>query len=187
MAITRERKADLVAQYDAILERSEGFIVTEYRGLRVNALYGVRSALREVGASYVVTKNRLFKIALENKGLPVPDELLTGPVAVSFAQKDVPGMVKALLAKQKDMDKLILKGGVVGQTVIGESDLKTLSELPTMDEMRAQLIGLLVQPAQGLLAVLNAPAQNLVGVLDAGSNSLANVLAAYAAKSGNAA
>lgn len=182
MAITRKRKENLVAQYTEILQGSEGFIVTEYSGMTVALFNDIRGELRKVESSYVVTKNRLFKIALNTLGLPVPDELLTGPVAVSFATKDLPGMIKALLAKQKDSDRLILKGGVVGNSIFGEQDVKTLSELPSLDVLRSQILGLLVAPAQGLVNVLNAPPQNLVNVLDAGANSLANVLAAYAQK-----
>jgi len=182
VAITRERKEDLLAQYTDILERSAGFIVTEYRGMKMDALHQIRNTLREKDASYVVTKNRLLKIALENLGYPVPDELLNGPVAVGFAYSDLPGMVKALLDKKKETDLLILKGGMIGQQVLGEADLEVISSLPTLDELRAQLAGLLVQPAQGLVNVLHAPPQNLVNVLHAGVGSLASVLAAYVAK-----
>ena len=187
LAISREQKEELVARYTDILGGSDGFIVTEYRGMKISAFHEIRAALREYNASYIVTKNRLLKIALDNLGMPVPDELLSGPVAVGFARGDMPGMVKALLAKKKDMEKLILKGGLIGQTVVGEDDLKTISELPTLDELRAQLAGLMVQPAQGLVNVLNAPPQNLVNVLNAGVGSLASVLAAYVAKHGDAA
>lgn len=187
MAITRERKNELLSQYTDLLQRANGFIVTEYRGMRIPALNGIRKDLREKDASYVVTKNRIFKIALENLGMPVPDELLTGPVAVSFAYSDLPGMVKVLLDKRKENELLILKGGVIGNSVVGEDDLKAISELPTLDELRAQLVGLLVQPTQGLVNVLNAPPQNLVNVLDAGVKSVASVLAAYVAKQESAA
>lgn len=185
MAISRERKEELVAQYTDILDGSEGFIVTEYRGMKMTQFDNIRRKLRESDAKYVVTKNRLFKIALNNLGHPVPDELLTGPVAVSFAGNDLPGMVKALLDLKKENELLILKGGVIGSNVVGESDLKTLSELPTLDEVRAQLVGMIAQPAQGLVNVLNAPPQNMVNVLHAGVGSLASVLAAYIAKQGS--
>ena len=91
-------------------------------------------------------------------------------------------MVKALLDKKKEVDLLILKGGMIGQQMLGEADLEVISKLPTLDELRAQLAGLLVQPAQGLVNVLHAPPQNLVNVLHAGVGSLASVLAAYVAK-----
>jgi large subunit ribosomal protein L10 len=182
MAISRERKEDLLAQYTDYLERSTGFIVTEYRGMKMTSFHEIRRVLREADASFVVTKNRLLKIALDNLGYAVPDELLNGPVAVGFAYSDLPGMVKALLDKKKEMELLVLKGGMIGQQVLGESDLDSISKLPTLDELRAQIAGMLVQPAQGLVNVLNAPPQNLVNVLNAGVGSLASVLAAYVAK-----
>jgi large subunit ribosomal protein L10 len=182
LAITRERKEEIVSQYTELLERSTGFIVTEYRGMKVARLDELRAALRQNESSYVITKNRLFKIALDNLGMPVPDELLNGPVAVSFAFTDLPATVKTLLDQRKTNDLLVLKGGVIGQTVIGEDDLKTISELPSLDELRAQLMGMLIQPTQGLVNVLNAPPQNLVNTLSAGVSSVADVLAAYVAK-----
>lgn len=187
MAISRKRKEELVASYTQLLENSDGLVVTEYRGMKMNAFHNIRGALRSVNGSYIVTKNRLFKIALADAGMPIPNDLLTGPVAVGFSGGDLPGMIKALLDQKKTQDLLILKGAIVGQSVIGESDLKALSELPTLDELRAQLLGMLVQPAQGLLGVLQAPSQDLVSVLDAGVSSLARVLAAYVAKQENAA
>jgi large subunit ribosomal protein L10 len=182
LAITRERKEEVLADYIKLLERSEGLIVTEYRGMKMTAFQDLRAALRDVGASYFVTKNRLLKIALRNQGLPAPDSLLTGPVAIGFAHRDIAGMAKVLIDKSKAQELLILKGAIVGQSVFGQDDLQTISELPSINELRAALLGLLVQPAQSLLGVLGAPAQQLVGVLDAGSNSLVNVLAAYEAQ-----
>lgn len=182
MAITRERKDEIIAQYTDILQRSEGFVVTEYRGMRIGAFNDIRRVLREKDASLVVTKNRLFKIALNNLGYPVPDSLLTGPVAVSFAYSDMPGVVKTLLDKRKEHELLILKGGMVGASVFGENDLDAISKLPSIDEVRSQILGLLVSAPQGLVNVLNAPPQNLVNVLNAGVGSIAAVLAAYVAK-----
>lgn len=182
MAITREHKENIVTEYSNLIDNLSGLVVTEYRGMKMDELADIRKALRDVGATYFVTKNRLLKLALKEAGLPVPDDLLSGPVAVGFTQKDLPAMIKVFLNKAKDRDKLILKGAIVGNSVFNEKDLKTLSELPTLDEIRAQLLGMLLQPAQQLLAVLGTPAQDLVSVLEAGSQTLVSVLAAYAAK-----
>lgn len=187
MAITRERKDEIVAQYAELLDGASGLVVTEYRGMNVDKINDIRKALRQVGASYVVTKNRLLKLALENAGFSTGDVLLTGPVAVSFTREDLPAMVKVLLDKSRENEQLILKGAIIGQSVLKEADLKTLSELPSLDQLRAQILGLLTQPAQGLVSVIAAPSQGLVGVLDSASHMLANVLAAYAAKDTEAA
>lgn len=182
MAVTRARKENMVATYTRLLQESDGMVITEYRGMKVATLNEIRKSLREAKGSYVVTQNRLFKIALDNLGYPIPDKLLKGPVAVGFSKGDLPAVVKALIEKQKGNDLLILKGAVIGQQVLGAGDLQTLAELPSLDVLRAQLLGLLVAPAQNLVNVLNAPVQNLVNVLEAGTNTVADVLAAYAAK-----
>lgn len=182
MAISRERKEEIIATYADILDRSEGFVVTEYRGMKMKQFNDIRGVLRDTDASLVVTKNRLFKLALNDKGYPVPDSLLTGPVAVSFAHSDMPGMVKALLDRRKEMPLLILKGGLVGGSVFGEEDLDAISKLPSLDELHAQILGLVASAPQGLVDVLNAPTQNLVNVFQAGVGSLASVLAAHVAK-----
>jgi large subunit ribosomal protein L10 len=182
LAISRERKEELVAQYAELLDNTSGLIITEYRGMKVPQIQNLRNALRGKDASFVVTKNRLFKIALQDKGFAVDDELLSGPVAVAFAHTDLPSMVKELLDRKKENELLVLKGGIIGGTVLAESDLQALSELPTLDELRAQILGLLTQPAQGLVSVLAAPPQGVVGVLQSASTMLANVLAAYVAK-----
>ncbi|NJL53983.1 50S ribosomal protein L10 [bacterium] len=187
MAISRERKEELVAKYTDILEGASGLVVTEYRGMKMPQITEIRRALRETGGDYLVTKNRLLKIALRNIGMPAPEELLNGPVAVGFARQDLPGMVKVLLDKAKTQELLKLKGAIVGSTVMDESGLDALSKLPTIEELRAQILGMLIQPMQGVLGVLQAPPQGLVGVLQAGSTTLVNVLAAYAAKEDNVA
>jgi large subunit ribosomal protein L10 len=173
----------MVATYTRLLEKSDGLVITEYRGMSVATMTDIRKVLRESKGSYVVTQNRLLKIALNNLGMPVPDKLLKGPTAIGFSNGDLPAVVKTLLEKQKTNELLVLKGAVIGQQILGAQDLQTLADLPSLDVLRAQLLGLLVAPAQNLVNVLNAPVQNLVNVLEAGSNTLADVLAAYAAKS----
>jgi large subunit ribosomal protein L10 len=168
LAISKERKHELVAAYNAILEHSTGFIITEYRGLSVAHLKDLRNKLAETDAAYVVTKNTLFKRALQDSNWPIPEELLLGPVATAFADGNMPGMAKALLEFQKDHeDVLIIKGGVMLGNRLSVREIDTISKLPTMDEIRAQLAGLLVQPPTGLVGVLNAATADIVNVLHA--------------------
>ena len=168
MAITKERKEELVAEYGDILGNSSGFIVTEYRGMTVAKLNELRAKLRENNASYVVTKNTLFTIALKQAGWPIPDELLEGPVAVAFSEQDVSKMAKAMLDFAKDNpDFFVIKGGVMAGSVFGSSQVEAISQLPSLDELRAQLAGLIVQPATGLVSVLNSATAQVVQVLQA--------------------
>jgi large subunit ribosomal protein L10 len=180
LAITRERKEELVDIYNQLLQGTTGFVVTEYRGLSVHQVDALRAKLRESGGSYLITKNTLFKIALEQAGWVVPDELLAGPVATAFANGDMPAMIKSVLDYQKDHpDFFVIKGGVMGESVLTVEELKAISELPPLDELRSQLLGLLDQPATGLVSVLNQPATDIVNIFNAATTDLLNVLQAY--------
>jgi large subunit ribosomal protein L10 len=177
LAITRERKEELVAAYSDQLSRTDGFIVTEYRGLTVEKVNDLRNRLRDVSGSYTVTKNTLFSIALKNGGWPVPEKLLLGPVAVVFGNGNLPAVAKAAQAFQKDNTEFfIIKGGVVAGTIFGANDVEAVASLPTIDEIHAQLAGLLVQPASAL-----------AGLLASATGQIVNVIQAYTDKAGEGA
>ena len=168
MAISKQRKQELVSIYGDVLQHTTGLVITEYRGLSVAKVTDLRNRLRDVNGAYLVTKNTLFSIALRNAGWPVPEDLLVGPVATAFADGNLPGVAKAMLAFQKDNpDFLVIKGAVMGETVLTPKQLQAISELPPLDELRAQLAGLIVQPATGLVSVLNAATASVVNVLQA--------------------
>lgn len=167
MPLTKEKKEVILADYIEVLKRCSGVVVTEYRGLSVTRFNEVRNKLRDVGATYNVTKNTLFRKALKEVGMAVPEDLLKGPVAIGFAYENFSGTVKALLDAAKDNDLLVLKGAILEQSVFRADDLDALSKLPSLNELRAQLIGLLVQPASQLLSVLEAAPRDLVSVLAA--------------------
>lgn len=168
MAITRERKEELVAQYSEILQSTAGFIITEYRGMTMGDFNALRNKLRETGSSYLVTKNTLFTIALRDQGWPVPEDLLLGPVATAFADGNFPGLAKALLDFKKDHEeRFVIKGGAMLGNLLTAEEIEAISKLPSLDELRAQLAGLIVQPATGLVSVLNAATSDIVNVLHA--------------------
>jgi large subunit ribosomal protein L10 len=168
LAITKARKEELVAQYTDILQSASGFIITEYRGMTMGDFNTLRNKLRETGGSYVVTKNTLFSIALRQNNWAVPEELLLGPVATAFADGNLPGLAKLLLDFKKDHEEtFVIKGGVMGENVLSAAEVEAISKLPSLDELRAQIAGLLVQPATGLVSVLNGATANIVNVLNA--------------------
>jgi large subunit ribosomal protein L10 len=183
LAISKERKRDLVEQYKALLEEAQGIVITEYRGMNMNQLTALRMKLSESGGKYVVTKNTLLKIALEEAGMAAPEELITGPIAVGFAMTDIASDTKALLDASDD-DALAIKvmGGIMGESVFDETQLEQLTKLPSLDEIRAQLAGMLTSPMTQIVGLLEAPARDVVGVLDAASSQLINVIAAYVAE-----
>lgn len=177
MAITKERKQELVAHYSQMLDGTDGFIVAEYRGLSVAQLHDLRRRLSEAAGVFSVTKNTLFARALEQSGWPVPEDLLLGPTGVAFGNGNLPGVAKTIQGFAKDNpDLFIIKGGVMAGNIFKAKDIETLANLPTMDEIRAQLAGLIVQPAA-----------QLAGLLDAATSQVVNVLQAYVQENGDAA
>jgi large subunit ribosomal protein L10 len=168
LAITKERKQELVAGYTDLLAKTDGFIVTEYRGLTVAKLDDLRDKLRAASGAYGITKNTLFSIALKQNGWPVPEDLLVGPTAVAFGNGNLPGVAKVVQAFQKEnADLFIVKGGVISGSVFKAKDLDAIANLPTLDEIHAQLAGLIVQPAALLAGVLSSATSQVVNVLQA--------------------
>ncbi|NLE50930.1 MAG: 50S ribosomal protein L10 [Chloroflexi bacterium] len=182
MALTKERKTQILEKYVAMLENARGMVVTEYRGMTVNQLAALRARLRENNASLVVTKNTLLKIALEQSGMAVPDELLNGPVAIAIAYQDLPQTVKNVLEFADDSDVFVIKGGIIGESVVDSPQLKTISELPPLETLRAEILGMMTMPMTQFLGLLDEPARGVVAVIKAGSEGLVNVLAAYSQK-----
>ncbi len=168
MPITKERKEELVAQYNDILAEADGFVVLEYTRLPVFRAQELRRKLRDSAGQYVITKNTLFKIALEANGWPVPESLLKGTTSVAFGRGNFPGVAKEVLAYVNTVpDLLKITGGVMGKTVLSADQVEAVSNLPTLPEMRAQLAGLIVMPASGLVGVINAATADIVNVLQA--------------------
>lgn len=182
MALTKQRKADILEKYVSMLQDAQGVVVTEYRGMTVQQLDGLRAKLRENNASLVVTKNTLLKIALEQVGMAVSDDLLAGPVAVAIAYQDLPLTIKNVLEFAGTTDIFVVKGGILSQTVVNKAQLGIISELPPLDTLRAQILGMVTMPMTQFLGLLNEPARGVVAVIKAGSEGLVNVLAAYSQK-----
>ena len=170
MAISKERKQALVAQYSTLLEQTNGFVIVEYRGLSVPETDILRAQVREAGGLYIVAKNTLFTKALQDRGWPIPDDLLQGPVAVAFGMDNLPGVAKAVLEFTADKTregKIGVTGGVMTGQILDAKKVSAVSMLPSLDEMRAQLIGLIVAPATGIVSVINAANGQIVNVIQA--------------------
>lgn len=182
MAISKERKQELVTQYVDVLQRAKGVVVTEYRGMPVKQLDELRGKLREVNSQFTITKNTLLKIALNEVGMAVPDDLLVGPVAVAVAYDDFAQTIKAILDYSGTNEIIVVKGGISGQTTIQEGDLETISKLPPLEVLRAELAGMVVMPLTQFVGLLNEPGRQVVSVIQNASNGLVNVLAAYVRK-----
>lgn len=182
MAISKERKQKLVAQYNEMLQQAQGVIVTEYRGMTMAQLNELRTRLRENNAQFTVTKNTLLKIALDEVGMAVPDAMLKGPVALAVAHGDLSATIKLVLEYASSNEVIVLKGGIIGQSVVQAQQLDAISKLPSLDELRSQLIGMVTMPMTQLVGLLNEPGRQVVAVIQAATDGLVNVLAAYSQK-----
>lgn len=169
MAISKARKDELVAQYMELLEKSDAVFLTEYTGMNMKAMNALRDKVYEVNGAFHVTKNTLLRYALEQSDMPVPDDLLSGQVATGFAMGEIAALAKTLVDFAKSEERLKLRGGVMGANKLTAKDVEALANLPSLDQLRAQIIGL-----------INAPAQNIVSAVTNGVRQVINVIDAYA-------
>lgn len=171
MAISKERKEELVAQYKELIEQSDAIFLTEYGGMSVKDMQALRGKLREADGKFYVTKNTLFSLALEESDLPAPGELLVGQVGSGFSMGEAPSLAKALVNFAEDEDNLTIKGGIMDNRVLSVSEIEALAKLPSLDQLRAQILGLIDGPARGLVSVVNNGVTQVVNVVDAYAKS----------------
>jgi len=171
LAISKQRKTELVAEYTEQLEQSQGIILADYRGLGVNEISTIRRAMRPIGGKFQVVKNRLLLLALEEAGISLPQEWLIGPTAVSFCYDEVPPVAHALTDAERELETLRIKGGVLGASVIKAAQVRAIADLPPHEVLFGQVLG-----------VINAPATQVVGVVAGGIRQVLNVLQAYVDK-----
>lgn len=174
MAISKARKDELVAQYLDLLNHSKAIFLTEYTGLDVHQMQDLRQELRKVEGSYHVTKNTLLRLALEEAGKPVPD-YMTGQIAAGFALNEAPSLAKALINYAKNEEMLVIKGAILGNELLSAEQVEALAKLPSLDELRAQL-----------LSLLQGSARNIAGTIAGGVRQVVNVVDAYARMEGEA-
>lgn len=168
----RTEKEDLVASLHRTFSETAVVLVSHYSGLTVAEMGELRTKMREVGAALKVAKNRLARLALAGTPYEGLDALFKGPTAIAYA-KDPVAAAKVAVSYAKTNPKLVLLGGGLGSQTLDADGVKSLAALPSLDELRGKLLGL-----------LNAPATRIAGVLQAPGGQVARVLAAYADKSG---
>lgn len=167
MAISKQRKQEVVMQYADWLKRSQGLVLTEYAGLTMKQLDELRAKVREAGGEFHVVKNTLGKVAFKDAGLLLPEKFLEGSTAVAFAFKDAPAMAKVVSEYAKISEFVRVKGGYLGNNPIEADAVKALADLPPLPVVRAQLLGTLMAPASKLARTLAEPARQLASVLKA--------------------
>ncbi|MGC8839207.1 MAG: 50S ribosomal protein L10 [Anaerolineae bacterium] len=171
LPLTREQKEERLQAYVEALERAGGVVFTDYRGLPVKDLEGLRRQLREANASYQVIKNTLFRLALERVGKKAPQDLLQGPLAAAFAEDPV-AAAKVLTKFARDSKVLQVRGALLGDRFVDAAGVETLSQLPGREELLAQVLGALQAPISGLVTVLAGPLRGLMNVLNARAEQL---------------
>ncbi len=171
----RTEKHAFVAELAAVFAETSMVVVTQNKGLTVAEVTKLRRQMREAGATYKVAKNRLATLALDGTRFDGIAPLLKGPTALAWSRDPV-AVAKAAIEFAKTNDKFVVLGGALGTQMLDASGVKALSELPSLDALRAKILGL-----------LNAPATKIAGVLQAPGGQLARVMAAYAKKDEEAA
>jgi large subunit ribosomal protein L10 len=165
----RAEKQILTKEYAARLNASPFFIVIGYKGLKVAHLSELRKRLQTAGAEVHIVKNSIFRIAAKEAGVGELNGALTGQMAVVTGQKDISAAAKALKNFGAEFDKLKIKFAYLNNQRIEEAGVNALADLPSLDVLRAKLLGLLNAPATKLAVLINTPALQLAQVIKARS------------------
>ena len=158
--MTKDQKKNYIAEMSTQFENSKAVMVTHYQGLTMTQLDELRSKMREHGIIFKITKNRITKLALEKTRCKDLSKLFTGPTAVALS-KDAITSAKILTNFSKENSNLKILGGIMGNDILDVSGVKNVATLPTLDEARAKIVGILRSPAQKIASILLAPASKI--------------------------
>ena len=165
-AMDRAEKSEMISMLSDVFNASGSVVVAQYAGLTVAQMTTLRSQMREQGASVKVAKNRLAKLALKGTDAEGMSDLFQGPTLIAYAEDPVAApKVAAEFAKKND--KLIVLGGVMGATSLDADGMKALATMPSLDELRAKIVGMVSTPATRIAVVLSAPATQVARVIGA--------------------
>lgn len=162
-------KFEKVEELRAMLQRSQGTFLAEYRGMTVAQITSLRSQVREAGGEMKVAKNTLMKIALEQEGLPVfPEDIATGPNVFTLAYGDPVAVAKVLrdFSKERTNKAFVLKGGILGKSILNLDQVSALADLPSRDVVLGQVVRTIAGPISGFLTVLSGPIRGLATCLN---------------------
>ncbi|RVT39449.1 50S ribosomal protein L10 [Sphingobium algorifonticola] len=162
----RTQKSEVVTTLHATFAEIGVVVVTRNLGMTVAQSTDLRQKMRDAGATFKVTKNRLAKIALKDTQYEQLSDMLTGPVALATSSDPV-AAAKVAIDFAKTNDKLEIVGGAMGDTLLDAEGIKTLASMPSLDELRAKIVGLIQAPATKLATVIQTPASQLARVFNA--------------------
>ena len=158
--MNKEKKQNYINEMTTQFDKSEAVIVAHYQGLTVKQLDDLRKQMREHGIIFKITKNRITKLALEKTKCKELTNLFTGPTAVALS-KDAITSAKILTKFSKDNKNLKILGGIMGSDILDIAGVQNVASLPTLDEARAKIVGILRSPAQKIASILLAPASKI--------------------------
>jgi large subunit ribosomal protein L10 len=166
LAVDRTAKAEFVTAMGEVFKAANVVVVAHYSGLTVAQMQNLRRQMKQAGASVKVAKNRLAKIALEGSDVASIAPLLKGPTLIAFSGDPV-AAPKVAVDFAKANEQFVILGGSMGKTALDLNGVKALASLPSLDELRAKIVGLIQAPATKLAQLTNAPAAKLARVVQA--------------------
>jgi large subunit ribosomal protein L10 len=164
--VQRTEKQELVSTLNRTFQESAMVVITQQSGLTVAEITELRRKMRQAGGRFKVTKNRLARLALQGTKYEGLSHLFTGPTAIAFSSDPV-ATAKAAVDFSKTHEKLQITGGALGSHILDAEGVKRLAALPSLNELRGRLLGMIATPATRIAALLKAPAGQLARVLQA--------------------
>jgi len=165
LAISREQKEELVAQYKKWVEESDALVFAHYHSLSVKNISDLRKDIRESGGEFHVIKNRLAKRAFEESGREWQEDVFTGPTAMGISYENPSGLAKALKSFAKEHGTIEIKSGYLAERLVTAAEINALADLPSMEEMRAKLLSTIMAPASTLARILAEPGRQVAAVI----------------------
>lgn len=165
MAISRQQKEELVEQYKKWLKESDGLILTHYHGLSVKAIGDLRRDIRESGGEFHIIKNTLAKLAFEESGRELKENVFIGPTALGVSYQNPTGLAKVIKDFSKEFGTIEIKSGYLAERLMTVEEIVSLAELPSMEAMRAKLLSTILAPASQLVRTLAEPGRQVAAVI----------------------
>ena len=162
----RAKKEELVASLNTTFKEVGTVVVTHNLGLTVAQMTDLRIRMAEEGASLKVAKNRLVKLALEGTDAEAIKDMFSGPTVLAYSEDPV-SAAKVVSKFAKENDKLVVLGGAMGATVLDEAGVKALADLPSLDELRGKIVGMIQTPATRIAGIMQAPGGQVARVINA--------------------
>ena len=169
MPVSKERRGELIAEYTEWFKQSQAVVIAAYHGEGTADLYRLRTKIHEAQGELHVVKNTLAGKALQNAGLPVPENMLTGSAIVGFCFADPAAIAKAMTTFAGEVQKFEIKGGLLGNRIIDANGVKALADLPPRPVLLSGLVATIQRPMSQLVNIINAPMRELAQVLKARS------------------